>query len=340
MHRHLGLVAQPVVESLQQGATTGKHDPAVHDVRRELGRSAVERLLDGVDDRLNRLLDRHADLFASQDDGLREARNEVTAANLGLHLLFERERRADLQLDLFRRLRPDHQLVLALHVIRDRLVDLVAADANRLRDDDAAQRNDRHLGGAAADVDDHVPARLAYRQPGANRGGHWLLDEVGLARAGGQTGLFDRALLDPGDARGDADNDARMGPAVLVDLLDEVTEHLLSHVEIGDHAVLEWADRLDRARCAAEHALRLDPDRVDLGAARVDCHNRRFGQHDSAPTHVYQRVRCSKVDGHVPTAEAGEIREETHLQESARLEQPDQGSAQAIAGPRSTQRRP
>jgi hypothetical protein len=52
--------------------------------------------------------------------------------------------------------------------------------------------------------------------------------------------------------------------AVLVDLLDEVAEHLLRNVEVGDDAVLEGADRRDRARRAAEHALRLDTHGVHL----------------------------------------------------------------------------
>src|SRR5918997_4047070 len=60
--RHLGLVAQALVEPLQQRAAAGEHDAAVHDVRRQLGRSAVERLLDRVDDLRQRLLERLADL--------------------------------------------------------------------------------------------------------------------------------------------------------------------------------------------------------------------------------------------------------------------------------------
>jgi hypothetical protein len=48
--------------------------------------------------------------------------------------------------------------------------------------DDAAERDDRDLGRAAADVDDHVAARLVHRQVGADRCGHRLLDDVhGLA---------------------------------------------------------------------------------------------------------------------------------------------------------------
>ena len=52
-----------------------------------------------------------------------------------------------------------------------------------------------------------------------------------------------------------------MRPAVLVHLLDEVAQHLLGDVEVGDHTVLEGPDRLDRARRAAQHPLRLEARR-------------------------------------------------------------------------------
>jgi len=71
--RHLGLVAQPVVEPLEECAAAGEHDPAVHDVRGELRRGAVERLLDRVDDRLERLLERHPHLLGGEDDRLGQA---------------------------------------------------------------------------------------------------------------------------------------------------------------------------------------------------------------------------------------------------------------------------
>ena len=141
------------------------------------------------------------------------------------------------------------------------------------RHDDPAERDHRDLARAAADVDDHRAGGLAHRQAGADRGRHRLLDQVGLARAGAQARLLDRALLHAGDARGHAHDDARMRPAVLVHLLDEVAQHLLGDVEVGDDAVLERADRGDRAGRAAEHALGLDPDGVDLPAARVDRHH-------------------------------------------------------------------
>ena len=143
-----------------------------------------------------RLLERLADLLAREHDRLRQAGDHVAAADLGLDLLLHRVGRADLELDLLGRLLADQQLVLALGVVDDRLVQLVAADADRLRDDDAAERDHRDLARAAADVDDHRAGRLADRQAGADRRRHRLLDQVGLARAGREAGLLDRALLD------------------------------------------------------------------------------------------------------------------------------------------------
>ena len=207
-----------------------------------------EGLLDGVDDGLEGLLEGHPHLLAREDHRLGQPGHEVAPADLGLHLLGEREGGADLELHLLGRLLADHQLVLALDVVDDRLVELVAADADRLRHDDAAERDHRHLAGAAADVHHHVAGGLAHRQAGADRRRHRLLDQVGLARSGRQAGLLDGALLDPGHPGGHADHHARVRPAVLVHLLDEVAQHLLGHVEVGDHAVLERPDRLDRAR--------------------------------------------------------------------------------------------
>ena len=219
---------------------------------------------------------------------------------------------ADLELDLLGRLLADQELVLALDVVDDRLVHLVAADAQRLRDDDAAERDDGDLGRAAADVDDHVAGRLGDGQPGADRGGHGLLDEVRLARAGREGRFLDGALLDAGHARGHAHDDARVREAVLVHLLDEVAQHLLGHVEVGDDAVLERPDGRDVARRAAEHPLGLDADGVHLAVALVDRDDRRLGEDDAAAADVHECVRGAEVDGHVTAAEAGQSAEKVH----------------------------
>src|ERR671924_8427 len=51
---------------------------------------------------------------------------------------------------------------------------------------------------------------------------------------------------------------APMAAAVLVHLLDEVAQHLLGHLEVGDDAVLQRPNRLNRPGRAAEHPLGLD----------------------------------------------------------------------------------
>ena len=61
-----------------------------------------------------------------------------------------------------------------VEVITGKLLDvfgqLIAGDAQRPAGDDAAERDDGHLGGAATDIDDEVPAWFLDRQPGTNRG--------------------------------------------------------------------------------------------------------------------------------------------------------------------------
>ena len=149
-----------------------------------------------------------------------------------------------------------------------------------------------------------LPVGLVDREPGADRGCHRLLDDVRAAAARGDRGLLDRALLDAGDARRDADDHARLReePA-LVHPLDEVAEHLLGDVEVGDHAVLQGANRLDVARRAADHALGLGADREDRAGERVDRDDGGLVQDDAASADVDERVRGPEVDGHVATQE-------------------------------------
>ncbi len=120
--------------------------------------------------------------------GLRQAGDEVAAADLGVQLLLERAGRTQGDLDLLGRALAEGQAVLLLDELDDRLVELVAADAHRLAGDDAAEGDDRHLGGAAADVDDHVAGRLVDGQAGADGRGHGLLDDVGRLAGPGVLG--------------------------------------------------------------------------------------------------------------------------------------------------------
>ena len=171
-------------------------------------------------------------------------------AALDFHLLGREERRRgpELDLDALGRALADEQVVLAADELRDRLVHRVAGHAHRLAVDDAGQRDDRDVGGAAADVDDHVARGFGDRQAGADRRRHPLLDEVHLARLGAVGAVLHGAALDLGDLRRHADDDARADePLAAVRLLDEVAEHLLGGVEVGDDAVAHRPDGRDAA---------------------------------------------------------------------------------------------
>ena len=227
-----------------------------------------------------------------------------------------------MHLDALGRLLADGQVVLALHVRDDRLVHLVAADAHALRVDDAGERDDGDLGRAAADVDDHVAARLGDGQARADGRRHGLLDQVDLARAGALGALLHRALLDLGDAEGHADDDARLHQrAPVVRAGDEVAQHRLGDLEVGDDAVAQRADRLDVARRAAEHLLGLAADGEHLlAAARVALHrdDRGLARDDALALDVDERVGRPEIDREIVREQAVEPVED-HLAAASRI---------------------
>ncbi len=139
-------------------------------------------------------------------------------------------------------------------------------------------------------------------RPGADSGGHGLFDEVALAGAGVEGGVVDGALLDLGDAAGDADDDARARDAEAVALVhgaDEVVEHALGDVEVGDDAVLEGADGDDVGRGAADHALGLGADGEDLLGDAVDGDDAGLVDDDAAALDHDQRVRGAEVNAYI-----------------------------------------
>ena len=69
----------------------------------------------------------------------------------------------------------------------DRVVEFVAADADGVGNDEAAERGDRDLACASADVDDQGTDRLADREAaGPNRGRERLVDQRGVRGAGSE----------------------------------------------------------------------------------------------------------------------------------------------------------
>ena len=117
----------------------------------------------------------------------------------------------------------------------------------------------------------------------------------------------DRPLLDLGNSRGHADDDpwtieAPRAPTPSRDPpsgLDEVLQHPLGDVEIGDDAVLQRAERLDVLGRAAEHRLGLVPDPDDLVVGLADRDDRRLVEDDAAIADEHEGVGGSEVDRQV-----------------------------------------
>src|SRR6202044_2190339 len=82
--RQGGFLTEEQIEPTNQRPAAGHDDSAVDDVTRQFWRRDLERAADGVDDLLDGLLDRFADLGRVNADGLGNARHEV--ASLDFHL--------------------------------------------------------------------------------------------------------------------------------------------------------------------------------------------------------------------------------------------------------------
>src|SRR5205085_5380912 len=129
--------------------------------------------------------DRLADLVGRDFDLSWQARQQVTTAEReALRIPFTGIGRGDRDLDVLRGSLAQQQVVLAPAERDDVLVHLVAADADALAHDDAAQADDRHFRRAATDVDDEAAGGLPDREARADRCGHRFVDQPGPARAG------------------------------------------------------------------------------------------------------------------------------------------------------------
>ena len=193
------------------------------------------------------------------------------------------------------------------------LVDLVARDAQRARRDDAAEADDRDVGRAAADVDDHARGRLVDRQAGADGGGHRLLDHVDATGTAPGGGVLQGAPLDAGDLARDAEHHARADQPRRAHLVDEPAQHPLGLVGVGDDAVAQRADGADGARRAAEHLLGAAARGDEPSGADLDGHDRRLLEDDPAPADVDQGVGGAEVDREV-TPQGAQPRSGGHAQ--------------------------
>ena len=214
--------------------------------------------------------------------------------------LVERVGRADFDLDGLRRTLADQQVVLALQELHDGFVHLVAGHAHGARVDDAGERDDGHVGGAAADIHHHVAVRLGDGQPRADGRHHGLFHQVHFTGLGAVRRIRDRALFHLRDFARHPDDDARMDQHLApVRFLNEVIQHALGDFEIGDDAVFHRLDGDDIAGSAPQHILGFLADGYHLAVVLVDGDDGGLVDNDPLAFGEDQGVGRSQIDGQV-----------------------------------------
>ena len=137
-------------------------------------------------------------------------------------------------------------------------------------------------------------------KPGADRRDHGLLHQMHFTgfRAIGR--IHYSAFFHLRDFAGNPDHDARMNQHfAAVRLLNEVIQHLLSDLEIGDHAVFHRLDGDDIAGRAAQHFLGFLADGLDFPGVLVDGDDGWFVDYNALAFSEDERIRRPKVDGKI-----------------------------------------
>ena len=123
---------------------------------------------------------------------------------------------------------------------------------------------------------------------GADGGGHGLFNEVDLPGAGLDARVDDGTLLHLGDAGGHADDDPGLKEGHAGHLVDELPQHPLRHIVVGDDALPQGADGDDVAGGPAQHGLGLRAHLQQLAGGLVHGHHRGLIQNDALSLHIYQ----------------------------------------------------
>src|SRR5262249_6555819 len=201
---------------------------------------------------------------------------------------------ANLDLDLFGRALSDQQVVLAFQVIHDGFIHLITRHPDGTRIHDAREGNDGDIGRSAANIDHHVSTWFRNGKAGSNGCHHRLFYQVNLARLCAVSRVHDGALFYLGNFRRDTNHDARMHHHLaVVRLLNEVVQHLLGDLEVGDYTVFHRLDGHDIAGRAAQHLFGFLADGFDFACVFVDGDDRWLVDDDALALGVDQRVGCA-----------------------------------------------
>jgi hypothetical protein len=300
-HVEIRFAPQHSIEAWQERAAADEHQPAIGDVGGQLRWCSFEQVLDCRDDLCERPFQGIADLVGVEPGPAKQSRLKVTTGDFaGACPLGARDGAAELELQLLRLLLTDQQLFLLLRGAHDRFVELVPADLDRVSDHEPAEGRDRDLARAAADVDDQRARRFRNRQAGADCRRERLVDQRRVRHTSAARRLLDRAPLDRRDPARHAHDHMRPEACATEHATDEVAQHLLRHLEVGNDAVTERPRCTNVRRGPSDHLPGLLADSLDRTGTLVDRDDGGFEQNDPVPASKHDGVGRSEVDRQMP----------------------------------------
>ncbi|MPM72352.1 hypothetical protein SDC9_119325 [bioreactor metagenome] len=134
----------------------------------------------------------------------------------------------------------------------------------------------------------------------ADSSGHRLFNQIYLPGAGLNARVDDGALLHLRDAGGNADDDSGLEKGEAGHLPDELPEHPLRHVIVGDNALPKGTDRNDVAGGTAQHSLSVRTHLKQFPGVFIQRHHAGFVQNDSLSLDVYQNRSGTEIDTDIP----------------------------------------
>ncbi len=186
--------------------------------------------------------------------------------------------------------------MFAAHIFHHGLVELVPGHLDGGGLHHASQGDDGDVGGAAADIYNHMAVRLHDVNARADGSGNGLFNQVHPPAARLYARIHHGALLHLGDAGGDADDDPGLENHKTRYLADELLEHPLSHVIIRDHALPQRADGNYVAGSAAQHLTGFLAHLQQLARILVHSHHGGLVENDAFIFHIYQYGSSTQVN--------------------------------------------
>ncbi len=148
----------------------GEDDAVVDDVGRKLGRRVLEHFAYRLRHLAQFARHRLHDVIRRNLDRTRQTAHHITPLHLHRQLFAHRHRRTDAYLDFFSSLIADREIMMLLHMVDYGAIKAIASTLYRGRGDDAAERYDGNVDGAASNVRNHAPHRFVDGDARADSG--------------------------------------------------------------------------------------------------------------------------------------------------------------------------